>query len=357
MKKIIITLLCIGAFILSCTKSDDSKSSSGFDRSTLTESIATSIIDENLSTLISKTEAFNTCVESVKTNKDATRFEALKDCWKSTAKHWQLSRFFMVKDLKYSTQEQVYAYWPINQTKIEEHLNANTPISQNWVQNIGSNQKGIYTLEYLIFNYTWDDVTNNPKILDYISSIAQENVKATQLLKSTWDTSYKSKFIESTDNFVTSSIPIITNRIIEYAEYAKNEKLGYPLGVVKYTTVDANKLESIYAQYSIELMIKNLDIIELVYLGGQSESIIGYDDYLLSFGQKGEDLDGKIKAQMSTLRNQLNLVPKPAFTNLTTENSAYLQLYEEWKELIKLFKTEFISLMEVTPTFSDGDGD
>ena len=358
MKKIVLALLSIGALILSCSKDDDSKSSSGFDRAKLTEALATNVIDHNLTTLVIKAEGFNACVETLKSSGNASDFEALKACWKDVATHWQHARFFMIKDLKYSTQEQVYAYWPINQTKVDEHLTLTTPITQNWVQSVGSNQKGIYTLEYLIFSHTWNDVTNNSNILNYISAIAKENVKAANILKDTWDNSYKTKFIESTDNFVTSSVPLVTNRLIEYSEYAKNEKLGYPLGVIKYTTIDPSKLESIYAKYSIELMIENLDIVEHVYLGGGNQStLIGFDDYILSFGKQGEDLDAKIKAQIIKLRNQLNAVPKPAHTSLSSGNQAYVQLYEEWKELIKLFKTEFISLLEVTPTFSDGDGD
>lgn len=356
MKKIAVALLCIGALILSCSK-DDSKENSDFSRIELTTGLANNIIDHNLTTLVTKTEGFNACVETLKSSGNSADFQALKSCWKDIALHWQLSRFFMVKDLKYTTQEQVYAYWPINQDKVDANINLTAPITQNWVQSIGSNQKGLYTLERLIFSYTWADVTTKSNILNYISAIAKVNVDAAKELKLTWDNSYKSKFIDNTDNFVTSTIPIVTNRLIEYAEYAKNEKLGYPLGIVKYTEIDPDKLESIYAEYSIELMVKNLDIIEKTYVGGDQESLIGFDDYILSFGQQGEVLDGKIKTQLSKLRAQLNTVPKPAYTNLTSGNTDYVQLHEDWKALIKLFKTEFITLLEVTPTFSDGDGD
>ncbi len=357
MNKILVSILCIGALILSCSKDDDSKASSGFDRLKLTSGLANNVIDHNLNTLITKSEGFNTCVETVKSSGNAADFEALKDCWKDIAIHWQFSRFFMVKDLKYTTQEQVYAYWPINKVKVDENIMLTTPITQTMINGLGSNQKGIYTLERLIFSYTWTDVTANPNILNYISAIAKENVIAAQHLKTTWENTYKAKFIESTDNFVTSSVPIITNRIIEYSEYAKNEKLGYPMGLVKYTDVDPDKLESIYAEYSIELMQKNLDVIEKVYLGGDLDNVIGFDDYILSFGQKGIDIDTKIKAQISKLRTQLTTVPTPAYTNLTSANADYVLLYEDWKALVKLLKTEFITVLNITPTFSDGDGD
>lgn len=357
MKKIIISALCVGALILSCSKDDDSKASSGFDRGTHTEGLANNIIDGNLNALVTATEAFNSCVETVKSSGNQTNFDALKGCWKTMAEQWQLSRFFMVKDLKYSTQEQVLAYWPINQVKVEEHLTTSTTIDQAWIQTLGSNQKGLYTLEYLIFEKTWADVSSNANILNYISAIAQENIKAAKHLNTTWTDSYKAKFIENTDNFVTSTVPIMTNRLIEYSEYAKNEKLGYPLGLIKYTTIDPEKLESIYAEYSIELLIKNLEVVKQVYLGGDQTNAIGYDDYILSFGQQGQDLDTKIKAQMEKLKNQLNATPKPAYTSLNSANAEYGQLYNEWKELVKLFKTDFITLIEVTPTFSDGDGD
>lgn len=357
MKKIAIAILCIGALILSCSKDDDAKASSGFNRSALTEGLATNLIDENLSNLITSSEDFNTCIETLKTSGNEADFEALKGCWKDLANQWQLSRFFMVKDLKYTTQEQVYAYWPINQPKVEENIGLTTPITQDWVKNLGSNQKGLFTLEYLIFTQTWADVSNSPNVVNYISAIAKENIKASKLLKTTWTETYRSKFIASTDNFVTSTVPIITNRLIEYSEYSKNEKLGYPLGLVKYTSVDPEKLESIYANYSLDLLAKNLEIVKRVYLGGTTENAIGYDDYILSFGQQGQDLDGKIKAQMDKLSNQFKSTPKPAYTNLNSANTAYVQLFEDWKELIKLFKTEFITLLEVTPTFSDGDGD
>jgi len=359
MKKIIIAILifCIGSFIYSCSKDDDSKSSSGFDRTELTKGLANQIIDENLNLLISETEGFNTCVETLKTSGNEADFIALKSCWKALAEQWQLSRFFMIKDLKYTTQEQVLAYWPINQPKVEENISTSLNIDQTWVQTLGSNQKGIFALEYLIFTKSWADLSSSPQILNYISAIALENIKAAKHLESTWINSYKTKFIESTDNFVTSTVPIVTNRLIEYSEYSKNEKLGYPLGLVKYTAIDQQKLESIYATYSVELLMKNLEIVKLVYLGGNQTNAIGYDDYILSFGQQGQDLDTKIKAKMDQLENMMLSIPKPAYSSLSTANTEYVQLYEEWKALIKMFKTEFITLVEVTPTFSDGDGD
>ena len=104
----------------------------------------------------------------------------------------------MVKDLKYTTQEQVYAYWPINKVKVDDNINLTTPITQAMVNGLGSNQKGIYTLERLLFSYTWTDVTTHSNILNYISAIAKENVIAAKHLKTTWEDTYKTKFIEST---------------------------------------------------------------------------------------------------------------------------------------------------------------
>ena len=357
MKKILIVILSITALIISCSKDDEAKASSGFDRKTLTEGLAKNLVDGNLQQLVTAAENFNTCVQGLKSSGNESDFEALKLCWKELAIKWQSSRFFMVKDLKYSTQEQVFAYWPTNPVKVAQNTALTTPITQAWLQGVGSNQKGLYTLEYLIFEYTWADITANSNILNYISAIAQENIKAAKTLQSIWNDTYRAKFVTSNDNFVTSSVPIITNRLIEYSEYAKNEKLGYPLGLVKYTSIDPDKLESIYAKYSTELIGENLNVVKTVYLGGYNDSDIGFDDYILSFGQQGKDLDTKIKDQMTKISHQISNTPTPAYTGLNSANTAYTQLYDDWKALIKLFKTEFITLLEVTPTFSDGDGD
>lgn len=355
MKKILIAFSVLGILAWSCSK-DDSTKKNNFDRAGLITNMANNAVLPSLDELSTEAENFFTAAETFKANANNSNLDLLKNQWKNLATSWQNSKFFMVKDLKYSGQEQEIAYWPAHTSKIDGLLSSSSQINVDFIKGLGANQKGLFALEYVLFNQDFNTISGNSQAIDFIVSTAQNINLGVNELKSVWTNAYQPKFIASTDNFVTSTIPTLTNRMIEYAEWVKNTKIGYPLALSKYTTIDDAKLESIYAKYSVELIEQNITTLKSVYQG-YNASAIGFDDYLLSFGTKGIELDKKIQNQFLVLENLLSTLPKPAFNNLTNKKTDYTEFHTEVKTLIKLLKTEFIILLEVTPTFSDADGD
>lgn len=356
MKKVLSILACIGLIIWSCSK-DDSSSSNSFDRELLTNSLADNLVDEYFVSFQTELSSFQTLVNALAISPSEQEFNNLQDNWKTLSVKWQGLKFFIVKDLKYTTKEHEIAYWPILPEKIDLTLTSTTPLSNSDIASMGSNQKGIFTLEYLLFNFSWSDFSSNPRIIEYVSHISENNKIAFEELFTEWTSSYKGKYKGSLDNFVTSSIPITTNRLIEYAEFTKNEKLGYPLALSKYKTMDKFKLESIYAKYSLELISANITTIKSVYLGHLNEDRIGYDDFLISYGKQGVELDKKIKTQISLLENKLMTLSSPIFNNIPSNTINYIEFHTQLKALIKLLKVELLTILDITPTFSDGDGD
>jgi predicted lipoprotein len=350
MKRILLIILPI--ILISCGK-DKEEDKPSFNKSALIKKQA-ELLDTYFSELEMSSEKLVQSLKDFGTNTNQTQLDEIRNNWKSTILDWQAVQFFYVKDLKYSITEPQIAFWPADTLDINTNLGVGAAsMNLNWVQGLGANNKGLFTLEYLLFSDSKDPLSNEA-IRKYALFTAENIELNIKKLKNVWENTYKSDFITSTENYVTSTIPILANRLVEIGEKNKNQRLGYPMAVVKYTMVDINKLECIYADFSMEIIAKNISIMENVYLGDKGT---GYDDYLKTFGDNGKAIDEDIKKQFTKLKESAENLPKPMVNNWTNPEPTYKGFYDDWKLLIQYLKSEMLSTLSITPTFSDADGD
>ncbi|MCT4665111.1 MAG: imelysin family protein [Flavobacteriales bacterium] len=342
--------LLLTVFLFSCGGEDEPTPS--FEKAKILNSNASLLNDFFVDFKKNQTQ-LSAKISEFKNQQNSQTLQGVKEAWKKQILSWQGIHFYLVQNLKYSLQSNEIAYWQIDTIKLVNNLNSGDFIDQAWVKTRGADQKGLFAMEFLLFNYEENSLPMPDIRLNYIQGISENIIKAIDQHQKVWEQEYQSKFLKATGTSVTESVPVLANRLLEVVDQNKNQRLGFPLALVKYEQTDLSKLESIFAKYSIPIMEQNITLVEQVYLGGKTT---GFDDYLQSYGDQGKVLDEKIKKQIAVLKNQIKQVELPAYEFLLTD-AAYPKLYTEWKNLLILLKTEMLSILNITPTFSDTDGD
>jgi predicted lipoprotein len=133
-------------------------------------------------------------------------------------------------------------------------------------------------------------------------------------------------------------------------------KLDRPLGNLTGSDPDPALVESRYSANSLTDLDCNLDGFVLVYLGADAEAG-GEPGIGVLVAARDPDLDARILTQLNVAREALHAIPGPLADALSTDRSAVQTARDEIDALRRLIKLDVASLLNVTLSLSDNDGD
>lgn len=358
------SFLLISLLFAACGKNTSSEDQTDFDRSEMLSNYGNNIIlpvFEDMQTVANELE---TTAENFKTERTAEQLETLQSTLKDARLAWQdVSPFQFGPAESILLRTSVNTY-PSDTDKIDENISSGE-------YSIGSidNQDaaGLPALGYLLHGvgnsteeilamYTSDTEAENRMnyLLDNISFIKKQVNTATN----DWQTSggdYISTFL-SEDNSGTdvgSSLGMLINSyILHYERFVRDGKIGIPAGVSSAGVKRPTSTEAYYGGYSLELAIANLEQIERIFTGGNAK---GLDDNLEALG--AGDLADEIQTQLDEAQSALQQLNDPLSQQIENNNEPVLTSFEELQELVSLLKADMTSVLGITITYQDNDGD
>lgn len=222
--------------------------------------------------------------------------------------------------------------------------------------------KGFPALEYLFFG---KNKTEAAVLQSFVSSANQKqyvsNVLENMLVKinsvlGSWNSAYRTTFINSLGTDVGSSIGFLINQLNFQLDYLKNAKIGTPLGKKTLGIPVPSNCEGYYNNNSVQYALETLNLIQETYSGGSGS---GFDDYLdhLKADYNGTPLTTQINNQFALARTKLSEITGPLSSAVISNASRVDAAYFELVKLLVLLKTDVPSQLGVVITYQDGDGD
>lgn len=288
---------------------------------------------------------------------------ALQQQWITTQRTWQTCEPINVGDVREMFIGVYINTWPANINSIENVIVGSNTIDEAFIHDKGANSKGLPALEYLIFgdnNATvLQQLMNNPRRMQYAAAVAKDlSTMATQL-KNQWS-SYRPAFVSSTGLAIDGSVNMLVNALIEYEEFIKNDKVGAPLGKKTNNIVQPTAVESARSNTSIAHIENNLNSIDALLngtiAGSGGNGLYTYLD-AVDPTPDGTMLSTKIRAQMILCRNATSSIAGPLEDAVINNPAQVDALYLELRKLTVLLKVDLTSILGVTVTFTDNDGD
>lgn len=350
-------LALLVCFILSCDSGPEGPETS--DLAELREEIATNITENFIlpafQEMNQKSTALNQAANTFRDNTDEanlddlrTKHQALWTCWQKT------SLYFFGPTVDNGLRTSLNTY-PTDEDKIENNIL--TGIFQ--IGSLGNQDaEGLPALDYLL------NGVDDPAPLSFFSEERLEyiNLLTTEILDqvtATTDDWNNGEFVENftgpnangTD--VGSALGLIVNGIdIHFQRFVRDGKVAIPAGIRTAGVVRTGAVEARFGRYSTSLLETSLTAYKDYFNGNGGPSILAY---LQKIDQP--ELADLIDTQFTILLEKVELLDPSIVQQIETDNDALIDLFLTTQDLVSIFKSDMASVMGISITNQDNDGD
>jgi hypothetical protein len=351
------------------TDSSDPSGESEFDRMELLENYGDAIILQAYETLEADVEALNASAQAfVDAPSEATLADVRNDL-KAARMAWQNASLFQFGPAESLTLRSALNTYPTNEQQIDENI-ASGDYTLGSVADRPAG--GFPALGYLLHGVGATDA----EIIDAYASDANADGRSTYLLDNVafiqqnveqvvteWSPSggdylgmFTSEANAGTD--VGSSLGMLINAYVKhYERYLRDGKIGIPAGVRSAGVPRPTSTEAAHGGYSLDLALANLQATKRLYLGetpsGQDGT--GLDDNLEALG--AGELDTEIVTAIDEAISALEALSDPLADQIDSNNDPVLTAFQEMQDIVVLLKADMTSVLGITITFQDNDGD
>lgn len=320
------------------------------------------VLKDESDNLVEKVETFST--SPTEANLVAAQ-TALKNSWLA----WQKAAIYMFGPAEEVALRKSLNTYPTDATQIDANIE-----SGNYILGSLANQAavGFPALDYLLNGLAEDNADIMAKYMTaerssdrkkYLTDLATDiQTRVTTSLNGWLPTgeNYIANFTE-TDALgidVGSSLSIIVNSIdLHLQRFARDGKVAIPAGIRSAGVPRPKAIEALYGGYSTELLQASLVAYEQLYMGvgANDEDKESLYDYLVAIDAK--DLADDIQAQFEVVKTAANTLTDPFGEQIATDVDKVTNVFIEIQKLVVFFKADMASLMGISITNQDNDGD
>ncbi|WP_452224303.1 imelysin family protein [Lacinutrix chionoecetis] len=366
MIKKIFGVLAIVFVVFACSKSDDSNSGNGdtndtFDRVAMLTNIADNLIipayqdlDADLNTLVASKDAFIA-------NVNQANLEALRTDWFNAYKTYQAVQMFQIGKAEEILFEEQMNIYPTNTVDIENNIQ-----SGNYdLGNVNNNDAvGFPAVDYMLYGVANSDaeiiqIYSNINYINYLSDLIDRMQLLNNMVLADWTSTYRNSFVVNTANVESGAVNKLLNAYVFYYEKRlRADKVGIPAGVFSSTPLPS-KVEALYKDdNSKELLLNALDAVQDVFNGkAYSSSAEGesYKTYLIALNRN--DLAEVINNRFDAARTKIEALNANLKIQIETDNTKMTEAYDAIQLAVVSLKSDMISVLNISLTFEDNDGD
>jgi len=275
----------------------------------------------------------------------------------------------------------IYMFGPAEEVALRKSLNTyptdagqiDTNIETgNYILGSLANQAavGFPALDYLLHG------TNNATIVDQFSTMERSNNRKQYLNDLAEDIQTRvnttlNGWVASGENYaatfteadalgidVGSSLSLLVNSIdLHFQRFTRDGKVGIPAGVRSAGVPRPKAIEALHGSYCVELLNESIVAYEKLFLGTTANDADGKGlyDYLVAIDAK--DLADDMLAQFEVTKTATSDLTDPFGQQITANTEKVTNVFIEMQKLVVFFKSDMASLMGISITNQDNDGD
>jgi predicted lipoprotein len=311
-----------------------------------------------------------------------------KQSWRSAMATWQMAEVMQIGPLlenSNSLRNKIYSWPNTSACAVDQDVVMNEQ-STYQITNRTVSRRGMDAIEYLLFsdNLThsctifgtepqgWNNRTEQSRKVsrcEFAKTVSSDVVDSANELVAAWggsasQTSYadviKAAGLPGSDfTDANQAVNNFSDAMFFLGKITKDAKLATPIGLFANDcglSPCAQNVESRFAMHSLQNIIANIQGFQLLFLGGELDAAIGFDDYLIDVGdpstaQTMRDNLAEVIAYAQSLEQPMSVL-------LTQNPDEVEQVHEQLKNVTDQLKTDFIqSLALELPATSAGDND
>jgi len=344
-------------FLFSCNESSNNNDDDVLNRKQMLSDYADYYIIPKFEQLYNDLDLLESNLIEINSTEDISKIDEFKNQFLVSYKSWQYVAFLNFGPAESNSLNNICNIYPVNINKINSNIESG---NYNLLSAINTDAIGFPALDYLLFADDLNEEFNfdNANFKKYISdNIALMKSRVDVCLKD-WKGNYKISFKDNDGKSVGSGLSMIVNSINRYWEKdLRDGKLGIPIGVRSNGVVLKEKSEAYYSDYSLELLKASIKGFSEFYIN--SDQGLSLFDYL--YNRRNEYGDGKlhqtIKSNFENILIRVESLQGSLSQNIDQNNQELLSIYQEFQKQIVYLKVDMPSILGVSITYQDNDGD
>lgn len=286
--------------------------------------------------------------------------DALRTAHRQVWEQWQRASLFQFGPSVTNGLRVALNTYPTDAEKIEANIS-----SGNYQPGALTNQdaEGLPALDYLLRNQGDPQPLSDfsPERIAYIQTLTE---RIQTLITNTTDEWKNGIFIQNfkstnaTGTDVGSAMGLLVNAIdLHFQRFVRDGKIAIPGGIRSAGVTRPQSVEALYGQYSTELLLISLRTYQDYFAGK------GFNDnrgpmlleYLEALDQ--EVLSERINSNFDKLIASAEQLSAPLSQQIETDNESVIQVFLNMQDLVAIFKSDMASVMGISITNQDNDGD
>ncbi|GAA4836177.1 hypothetical protein GCM10023331_21760 [Algivirga pacifica] len=289
--------------------------------------------------------------------------------WTDAMESWSAVEVFSTGPVEQMMIKEAIYSWPVKTAAVEENItNAPNEINAEYINSLPAVDintglalsQGLAVVEYLLFGKDLSTTEvlasfSDEQRLAYLQTLTEVLAgHATSITEALPE--FLPLFVSADGKDVGSSTNMIANDLLIMIETMKNEKVGIPLGKKSLGQPLPLNVEALFSRHSLPLLMISLESTQELFIGKEG---LGYDDYLNEVDARinNTPLSEVILAQFQACKTAAEAINDPLEVAITSEKENVENLYNELKKLVTLTKSDMMSQLGLSVTFSDNDGD
>lgn len=296
---------------------------------------------------------------------------AAQNAWRDAHSAWSGALPLHIGPIKDGMLANAIDFWPARPDSVEAAIAdaaSADAIDLGYVRGEGVAARGLPALELLLFAeadtaaalIALQDPADGGKRCAYARALAEDIADRVDDLHAAWDPGFADALAGAGHGSevyasVQLGLDAVVNQSIEALSTMVKSKLDGPLGNLSGGAVDPETLESRFSDHGQADLLANLEGVWAVYHGadlaaepqGVARLVIAQDP----------GLHDRVVAQHASARAAVEAIPRPLSTALSEHRGAVQLARDELDTLRRQLKLDVASLLGVTLSLSDNDGD
>ena len=311
-----------------------------------------------------------------------------KQSWRDAMAVWQIAEVMQIGPLLDNNNDlrnKIYSWPNTSACALDQDVVLAEQASYD-INTRTSSRKGLDAIEYLLFNPNlnhsctvfgtdpqgWNNRTDEDRTAARcgLAKLASADlVSNSEELLTAWNGTANSQGYadilknagqqDSVFNNAQDAVNDVSDAIFYVDKLTKDAKLATPLGVFANDcglSPCAENVESRFANHSLQNIISNIQGLNMIFLGGETDAGIGFDDYLVDVG--AADTATKMRGDLTEVI-EFALSLQSSLTDLLVQDPEQVkEVHDQLKDVTDNMKTDFIQRLALElPATSAGDND
>jgi hypothetical protein len=358
--------VCISLVLTApCLHAQPAPADKNFSREAMLRDLAQKVIAPGYAKLAAECRTLSGEIEQFNASPDQTGLDRMRQTWLAVFNAADSLRCYQTGPVADREFGSTFYYWQALPGRIEAIVkDPSQAIDQALLDNAGSTVKGIYALEYLLFDRrggqpgeppesarALDLLTASPRRREYLAAVARDAANKAGQLASDWSAAGPEGAAEKFAAGGQASLNLLVNQLTQSLENTLQNHLNFVLTLPAPIERQLSKIKGTRSESSLQSVVVALEGIDRFYRG---ENGLGLHD---SVSRMNPALAKRVQDKLTATIAATRAIGEPLERAAVDQRAAIQNAVDQAHELEILFKVDLASALGVTITFTSGDGD